>query len=87
MMSTGEDVKAAALRQQGWTISAIGRHLGRDRKTGPGLSGGPANPGCPAAVDVRSAGPGHDRHSPSGRRLHPELGQRPREPLSGALRA
>lgn len=33
MMSTGEDVEAAALRKRGWTISAIARHLGRDRKT------------------------------------------------------
>jgi transposase len=28
-----EDVDAHALRRQGWTISAIARHLGRDRKT------------------------------------------------------
>jgi transposase len=33
MMSTGEDVEATALRKRGWTISAIARHLGRDRKT------------------------------------------------------
>ena len=33
MFSTGEDVEAHALRQRGWTISAIARHLGRDRKT------------------------------------------------------
>jgi hypothetical protein len=33
MMSTGEDVDATALRKRGWTISAIARHLGRDRKT------------------------------------------------------
>jgi transposase len=33
MFSTGEDVEADALRQRGWTISAIARHLGRDRKT------------------------------------------------------
>ncbi|WP_370112866.1 IS21 family transposase [Streptacidiphilus sp. MAP12-33] len=28
-----EDLDAHALRRQGWTISAIARHLGRDRKT------------------------------------------------------
>lgn len=33
-MFTGEeDVEATALRKQGWSISAIARHLGRDRKT------------------------------------------------------
>ena len=33
MLTHGEDVEAHALRQRGWTISAIARHLGRDRKT------------------------------------------------------
>ena len=33
MLSTGEDVEAHALRKRGWSISAIARHLGRDRKT------------------------------------------------------
>ncbi|WP_395110248.1 transposase [Actinomadura sp. SCN-SB] len=33
MLSLEEDVEAHALRQQGWSISAIARHLGRDRKT------------------------------------------------------
>lgn len=33
MFSVGDDVEAHALRQRGWTISAIARHLGRDRKT------------------------------------------------------
>jgi transposase len=33
-MFTGkEDVEATALREQGWSISAIARHLGRDRAT------------------------------------------------------
>lgn len=30
---TGGDIDAHALHCQGWTISAIARHLGRDRKT------------------------------------------------------
>jgi hypothetical protein len=34
MFSVGDDVEAHALKQRGWTISAIARHLGRDRKTG-----------------------------------------------------
>ena len=33
MITRGEDVEASALRQRGWSISAIARHLGRDRKT------------------------------------------------------
>jgi len=33
MLTHGEDVEAHALRERGWTISAIARHLGRDRKT------------------------------------------------------
>ena len=33
MLSGEEDVQASALRARGWSISAIARHLGRDRKT------------------------------------------------------
>lgn len=33
MITRGEDVEASALRQRGWSVSAIARHLGRDRKT------------------------------------------------------
>jgi transposase len=33
MFSVGEDVEADALFKRGWTVSAIARHLGRDRKT------------------------------------------------------
>lgn len=33
MLSLEEDVEAHALREQGWSVSAIARHLGRDRKT------------------------------------------------------
>lgn len=33
MLSGEEDVDAHALRRQGWSISAIARHLGRDRRT------------------------------------------------------
>jgi transposase len=33
MLSVGEDVEADALFKRGWTVSAIARHLGRDRKT------------------------------------------------------
>ena len=33
MLTRGEDVEAHALKNRGWSISAIARHLGRDRKT------------------------------------------------------
>jgi transposase len=33
MITREEDIDAHALRRQGWSISAIARHLGRDRKT------------------------------------------------------
>ena len=33
MLTEEEFVDATALRRRGWTISAIARHLGRDRKT------------------------------------------------------
>src|SRR3954454_4815885 len=33
MLTEGEDVEAHALKERGWSISAIARHLGRDRKT------------------------------------------------------
>ena len=33
MLTREEDIDVHALRRQGWTISAIARHLGRDRKT------------------------------------------------------
>lgn len=33
MISRGEDVEAQALKNRGWSTSAIARHVGRDRKT------------------------------------------------------
>lgn len=54
MLSREEDVEAHALRKQGWTISAIARHLGRDRKTVRGYLSGERVPGArrPAGPDV-----------------------------------
>jgi transposase len=45
MLTHGEDVEAHALRQRGWTISAIARHLGRDRKTIRAYINGTREPG------------------------------------------
>jgi len=33
MLTREDDIDVHALHRQGWTISAIARHLGRDRKT------------------------------------------------------
>jgi hypothetical protein len=33
MITRGEDVEASALRQRGWSVTTIARHLERDRKT------------------------------------------------------
>lgn len=51
MLSLEADVEAHALRAQGWTISAIARHLGVDRKTVRAYLSGQRTPG----VRVRTA--------------------------------
>jgi len=33
MLTPEEDVEITSLRKRGWTVSAIARHVGRDRKT------------------------------------------------------
>jgi transposase len=45
MLSWEDDVQAHALRQQGWSISAIARHLGVDRKTVRAYLSGQREPG------------------------------------------
>ncbi|GAA4996564.1 hypothetical protein GCM10023205_82240 [Yinghuangia aomiensis] len=45
MLTQEEDVDAHALRRQGWSISAIARHLGRDRKTIRAYLNGERTPG------------------------------------------
>ncbi|GAB6902717.1 hypothetical protein JCM9957A_58090 [Kineosporia succinea] len=45
MLSREEDIDAQALRRRGWTISAIARHLGRDRKTIRAYLNGEREPG------------------------------------------
>lgn len=45
MLTWEDDVEAHALRKQGWSISAIARHLGRDRKTIRGYLSGKRTPG------------------------------------------
>jgi Transposase IS116/IS110/IS902 family/Helix-turn-helix domain len=45
MLTWEEDVEAAALRAQGWSIAAIARHLGRDPKTIRAYLDGQRTPG------------------------------------------
>ncbi|HMK62042.1 MAG TPA: IS21 family transposase [Acidimicrobiales bacterium] len=45
MLTQGEDVEAHALRERGWSVSAIARHLGRDRKTVRAYLSGERQPG------------------------------------------
>ncbi|WP_024443880.1 DDE-type integrase/transposase/recombinase [Mycobacterium sp. UM_WGJ] len=51
MFTREEDVEVHALHQRGWTIAAIARHVGRDRKTVRDYLSGKRTPG----VRVRSA--------------------------------
>ncbi len=52
MLTWENDVEAAALRGQGWTISAIARHLGHDRKTIRAYLDGKRTPGVRASSRV-----------------------------------
>ena len=56
-----EDIKVHAVRKQGWTISAIARHLGRDRRTVRAYLSGDRNPGRrkPAGTDTFAAFTGY----------------------------
>ena len=45
MIRQGEDLEAHVLHERGWTISAIARHLGRDRKTVRAYLSGERKPG------------------------------------------
>jgi len=45
MLTQGEDVEVQALRQRGWSISAIARHLNRDPKTVRAYLNGERRPG------------------------------------------
>lgn len=49
MLTREEDIDAHALRRRGWTISAIARHLDRDRKTVRAYLSGDRTPGVRAS--------------------------------------
>jgi transposase len=50
MLTQGEDVEVHALARRGWSVSAIARHLGRDRKTVRACLTGQRQPGHRAAA-------------------------------------
>jgi hypothetical protein len=50
MLTQGEDVEVHALARRGWSISAIARHLDRDRKTVRGYLRGTRKPGVRASA-------------------------------------
>ena len=50
MLTQEDDVDVHALARQGWTVSAIARHLGRDRKTIRGYLSGGRTAGARAAA-------------------------------------
>src|ERR1041385_9017093 len=50
MLTQGEDVEAHALRRRGWSVSAIARHLGRDRNPVRAYLSGNRQPGRRAPV-------------------------------------
>src|SRR3954462_11255899 len=52
MLTRGEDVEAHALKERGWSISAIARHLERDRKTVRSYLDGDRRPGSRVTVVV-----------------------------------
>jgi transposase len=57
MLTREDDININALHQQGWTISAIARHTGRDRKTVRAYLTGVRSPG----VRERPGGDPFDR--------------------------
>lgn len=57
MLSSEEDMELNALRKRGWSISAIARHTGRDRKTIRAYLNGEREPG----VRAKSVPDGFDR--------------------------
>jgi hypothetical protein len=54
MLTQGEDVEAHALKERGWAISAIARHLERDRKTVRSYLNGDRQPGDRVTVVVEA---------------------------------
>ena len=54
MLTREEDVEIHALQRQGWTITAIARHTGRNRRTIRNYMNGKRDPACANAPRIRS---------------------------------
>ena len=52
MLTPEEDMEITALRKRGWTISAIPRHVGHDRKTVRAYLDGTSEPGVRKSTAV-----------------------------------
>ena len=57
MLTQGEDVEVQALASRGWSVSAIARHLDRDRKTVRAYVRGERQARRPGQRGAGSAGP------------------------------
>ena len=57
MLTQGEDVEVHALASRGWSVSAIARHLDRDRKTVRAYVRGERQPGARASAAPDPLGP------------------------------
>ena len=57
MITQGEDVEIHALRAQGWSISAIARHVGVDRKTVRAYLAGQREAGVPLLAHLTTPSP------------------------------
>src|SRR6476620_7443076 len=60
MLTWEDDVEVHALRKRGWSISAIARHTGFDRKTVRKYLAGDHQPGRTVAADECRVGVGDD---------------------------
>ena len=54
MLTPEEDMEIEGLRRRGWSISAIARHTGRDRKTVRDYLNGKREPGVRKRALIRS---------------------------------
>jgi transposase len=57
MLTRGEDVEVHALRKRGWSISAIARHVGRNRRTVRAYLNGEREPGRRRAASLDGFAP------------------------------
>jgi transposase len=75
MLTWKDDMEVHALRERGWSISAIARHTGHDRKTVRKYFAGDQKPGCgPGPRRIRSTLVGQGRRQPTGISKNPPAG-------------